>query len=187
LPPLSCPREFSPTFSPASGGGSLGDGSFPPQRGAITQPRPAAWVYRLLNSRALKRRYRQPFFSSTAEDEPAIAKQLRKALARPFRAWRGALSSKPRPLAWAELSRPFGAGKHCASQAGEKSGLGPRHDVPFYPEDGTGTSPGQQICWGKDNTSAQPPSWLVAKAAASCTHSKASLRMHAVGNPHQHR
>ena len=72
---------------------------------------------------ALKERYREPFFSSTAEDEPAIVKQLRKALARPFRAWRRALSSKPRPLACAGLSRPFGACKYCASQAGEKSGL----------------------------------------------------------------
>jgi hypothetical protein len=33
----------------------------------------------------------------------------------------------------------------------------------------------------------QPASWLVKKAAASCTHSKASLRMPMMGNPHQFR
>ena len=40
---------------------------------------------------------------------------------------------------------------------------------------------------GWENTiSDQPASWLEAKAAASCTHSEALLRMPAMGNPHLH-
>ena len=43
------------------------------------------------------------------KNRKAGERALRYGLVRPFRAWPVVWSLKPRPLAWAELGRPYGA------------------------------------------------------------------------------
>ena len=111
-PPTRAPPDYC--------GGSKPGTIFPvsatvlePQGGDLTKPRPTAWVSGTpTDTRALKGRDNQSQTYRSSKAIPCASSDcgVVEHLFRPFRAGvRIGGLSKPRPLAWASLFRPFGA------------------------------------------------------------------------------
>ena len=160
-PVLGCGAGFQPALSRISHQIVDADASgFEPQRGALTKPRPTAWVGRRRSDGALKGR---ATLDATDCSSPLQGSTFRV---------KGSIS-KPRPLAWALLVRPVGAeGSGHTAVLGfsrEKFGLS-RQDGGFTPESGysltlmiyraTEDGPGPQVRTATSARTGSAATWL---------------------------